>query len=218
MSQVNTRSFPPIAVPSWARGAVAGIAVLAGGPPVATGQTETFLVDSAQSRVRVHLGRAGLLGFLGHDHTIEAPVSEGRIDLEPGHPPGSRVDLKWKAAALAVVPGTEPAEDIHPMTRIVLAKDGVNIDDREPTDYRDYLGKIAVYYLIIVCDGAAKSCPSVWPGVMERLQWAFDDPAAVEGTHDEKLEAFRRVRDEIKATVEDWVATLTPAPTASTHS
>ena len=114
--------------------------------------------------------------------------------------------------------GTEPAEDIHPMTRIVLAEDGVNIDDREPTDYRDYLGKIAVYYLIIVCDGAAKSCPSVWPGVMERLQWPFDDPAAVEGTYDEKLEAFRRVRDEIKATVEGWVASLTPAPTASTHS
>ena len=112
--------------------------------------------------------------------------------------------------------GTEPAEDIHPMTRVVLAEDGVNIDDREPTDYRDYLGKIAVYYLIIVCDGAAKTCPSVWPGVMERLQWPFDDPAAVEGAHDEKLMAFRRVRDEIKAKVEDWVASFKAAPTAST--
>jgi hypothetical protein len=39
-------------------------------------------------------------------------VSEGRIDVEPGNPAASRVDLWWKAASLAVVPGTEPAEDI----------------------------------------------------------------------------------------------------------
>jgi polyisoprenoid-binding protein YceI len=112
MSHTTARSPFPIAALRWTRWAALGIAVLSWGPPGAMAQTETFLVDSAESRVRVHLGRAGLLGFLGHDHTIEAPVSEGRIDVEPGHPAGSRVDLKWKAAALAVVPGTEPAEDI----------------------------------------------------------------------------------------------------------
>ncbi len=112
MSQGHNRSLFPITARPWTRCAVAGIAVLSGGAPGATAQTETFLVDRAESRVRVHLGRAGLLGFLGHDHTIEAPVGEGRIDVDLGRPAGSRVDLKWRAAALAVVPGTEPAEDI----------------------------------------------------------------------------------------------------------
>ena len=112
MSHAKTRPPFPIAARRWTRCAALGIVVLASSPTGATAQTETFLVDSAESRVRVHLGRAGLLGFLGHDHTIEAPVSEGRIDVESGDPARSRVDLKWKAAALAVVPGTEPAEDI----------------------------------------------------------------------------------------------------------
>jgi polyisoprenoid-binding protein YceI len=86
--------------------------LLVAGAVTATAQTEVYLVDEDASRVRVHLGRAGLLGFLGHDHTIEAPVSEGWIEVDPGKPADSRVDLKWKASELAVGPGTEPPEDI----------------------------------------------------------------------------------------------------------
>ena len=108
--------------------------------------------------------------------------------------------------------GTEPEEDIHPLTRVVLSEDGLDISDRRPTHFREYLGRIPVYYLLIVCDGAAKSCPSVWPGVMERLSWPFDDPAAVDGTHDEKLAAFRQTRDEIKARVKSWTDSLTLQP------
>lgn len=78
----------------------------------AAAQGEVYVVDTKASSVRVHLGKAGLLGFLGHGHAIEAPISEGWIDVKPGNPGASRVDLRWEAAALAVVPGTEPAEDI----------------------------------------------------------------------------------------------------------
>jgi polyisoprenoid-binding protein YceI len=88
------------------------VTLLLGGAAWSTAQTEVYLVDPDASRVRVHLGRAGLLGFLGHDHTIEAPISQGRVEVRPGRPEESLVDLRWKAAALAVVPGTEPAEDI----------------------------------------------------------------------------------------------------------
>jgi polyisoprenoid-binding protein YceI len=90
----------------------AATSVLVAGAITATAQTEVYVVDGDASRVRVHLGRAGLLGFLGHDHTIEAPLSEGWIEVDPGKPADSRVDVKWKASELAVVPGTEPAEDI----------------------------------------------------------------------------------------------------------
>jgi polyisoprenoid-binding protein YceI len=82
------------------------------GSTAAAAAPEVYRVDASQSRVRVHLGRAGLLGFLGHDHTIEAPISQGWVEVDADDPTGSRVDLRWKAAALAVVPGTEPAEDI----------------------------------------------------------------------------------------------------------
>jgi polyisoprenoid-binding protein YceI len=88
------------------------VTLLLGGAAWSAAQTEVYLVDPGTSTVRVHLGRAGLLGFLGHDHTIEAPISQGRVEVRPGRPEDSLVDLRWKAAALAVVPGTEPAEDI----------------------------------------------------------------------------------------------------------
>jgi polyisoprenoid-binding protein YceI len=95
-----------------ARCVAALAALLLGGATWSAAQTEAYRVDPMASRVRVHLGRAGLLGFLGHDHTIEAPISRGRIEVHPGDPQASLVDLWWESAALAVVPGTEPAEDV----------------------------------------------------------------------------------------------------------
>ena len=73
---------------------------------------EVFVVEPAASRVRIHLGRAGLLKFMGHNHEIEAPIAEGRIEVDPADPTRSRVDLRWSAPLLAVVPGTEPEKDI----------------------------------------------------------------------------------------------------------
>ena len=62
--------------------------------------------------MRVHLGRAGLLKFLGHDHDIDAPLAGGRVDRVEGDPSRSSVRLRFEARRLAVVPGTEPAGDI----------------------------------------------------------------------------------------------------------
>lgn len=71
---------------------------------------------------------------------------------------------------------------------------------------REYLGRELFAYLITVCADAEARCPSVWPGVQHRLHWQFDDPAAFEGTEEEKLAKFREVRDQIKAAVEAFVA------------
>lgn len=102
--------------------------------------------------------------------------------------------------------GLRPTE-IHPLTKKVLEEAGLDISDQFAKGVDHYLGKLMVNYLFIVCDKAAGSCPTVWPGAarMERIVHAFDDPAAVEGTEEEKLAAFRRVRDEIDQTIEQWV-------------
>jgi polyisoprenoid-binding protein YceI len=75
-------------------------------------QPQAYEIDSTASRVHIHLGRAGLMKFLGHDHHIEAPIAEGRVDLLDGDPAGSSVALRFESARLAVVPGSEPADDI----------------------------------------------------------------------------------------------------------
>ena len=63
-------------------------------------------------------------------------------------------------------------------------------------------------YVITVCDEAsAERCP-IFPGVCERLHWSFADPAAIEGTYEEKFSGTRMIRDEIKNKIIDWIRKL----------
>ena len=78
----------------------------------AQAEPEALVVDPATSHVRLHLGRAGLMKFLGHEHHIEAPIAEGRVELVEGDPARSSVQLRFDSAKLAVIPGSEPAGDI----------------------------------------------------------------------------------------------------------
>ena len=103
--------------------------------------------------------------------------------------------------------GLEPAEQLHPLTIRVMNEIGINLHHAAPTDLRKYLGRISAHHLIIVCDTAAERCPRVFPGALERITWPFPDPAAVEGTIDEKLAAFRQVRDDIQRRLEEWCTT-----------
>ena len=102
--------------------------------------------------------------------------------------------------------GLEP-KGINPYTRRVLAEVGVDMVNQTSKDLRVYLGKMHFGYLITVCSNAEARCP-IFPSVATRLHWPFDDPAAVEGTDEEKLAAFRRVRDAIGMCILAWLDEL----------
>jgi len=55
-----------------------------------------------------------------------------------------------------------------------------------------------VDYVLTVCDNAKENCP-VFFGKATRLHYTFKDPAAVEGSKETRLAAFRRVRDELRS-------------------
>ena len=93
-------------------GAVALSVLLAGAAAPAAGEPESFAVDPTASRVRIRLGRSGLLKAFGHDHEIDAPLAEGRVDVVDGDPGRSSVRLRFAARGLAIVAGTEPAGDV----------------------------------------------------------------------------------------------------------
>jgi arsenate reductase len=59
--------------------------------------------------------------------------------------------------------------------------------------------------VITVCDNAREACP-VFPGAKEQLHWPFDDPAHAQGTTEQQLVVFRRVRDEIAATIRNYLS------------
>jgi arsenate reductase (thioredoxin) len=60
-------------------------------------------------------------------------------------------------------------------------------------------------YIITVCDHAEEFCP-VFPGNTKHLHWSFTDPAAVEGSDEDRKASFRKVRDEIRDRLKAFVA------------
>jgi arsenate reductase (thioredoxin) len=98
--------------------------------------------------------------------------------------------------------GLEPKE-VHPLTKKVLGEAGIDWSQARAKGLSEFLGKVHFGYLITVCSRAEERCP-IFPGMGQRLHWPFDDPAAVEGTEEEKLAAFRTVRDQIEAKVQSW--------------
>ncbi len=101
--------------------------------------------------------------------------------------------------------GLEP-KALNPLTVRVMEEVGVDMSGHRSKGVEEYLGKVLFQYLITVCDDADKNCPTTWPGVSQRLHWSFEDPAAFEGTEDEKLAKFRQVRDLIEARIQEWLA------------
>ena len=75
------------------------------------------------------------------------------------------------------------------------------------------MGRVHFGYLITVCERAELECPTTFPGMGQRLCWPFDDPAALEGSEEERLSAFRQVRDQIEARLTEWLADLKAAST-----
>ncbi len=79
---------------------------------VSASPAEVLAVDPAQSRLRIHLARAGVFGFVGHEHEIEAPLADGRVEIAEAGAAQSSVRLRFESRRLAIVPGSEPAKDV----------------------------------------------------------------------------------------------------------
>ena len=97
---------------------------------------------------------------------------------------------------------------INPHVRQVMEENGIDMSGQRSKDIDEYMGKMHFGYLITVCSNAEERCPRIFPGVSERLHWPFDDPAAFEGTDEEKLARTRKVRDQIEEQIKEWLAEL----------
>ena len=72
----------------------------------------------------------------------------------------------------------------------------------EPLD--EFLGQ-RFDYVISVCDRANASCP-VFPGDTERIHWSFEDPAAAEGTEEQRRRAFERTAKDLMGRIRIWLS------------
>lgn len=93
--------------------------------------------------------------------------------------------------------GTEPADQVNAKAVEVMKEVGIDISSHVPVHVDTYLDQ-EWDYVITVCGGANKSCPSFNGKVGKRMHIGFDDPSKAMGTPEFIDSEFRRVRDEIR--------------------
>lgn len=93
--------------------------------------------------------------------------------------------------------GTNPAAQTNPNAVVVMEEIGIDISGANPKDVDRFLNE-SFFAVITVCADADRTCPSFQGEVKHRVHIGFDDPAGAEGTKEEVLGVFRRVRDEIR--------------------
>lgn len=104
--------------------------------------------------------------------------------------------------------GTDP-QGIHPDAVGAMDELGIDIRGHESEHVDAYLG-FGIDTVITVCERAASNCPT-FPERVRRMHWSFDDPASAQGGDEERRAFFRRVRDEIAASLRSWLAKGCPA-------
>jgi arsenate reductase (thioredoxin) len=100
--------------------------------------------------------------------------------------------------------GLEPAP-LNPLAIEAMREVGIDISmNQTKSVFALYKADRLYRYVIAVCDEAAQTCP-IFPGFATNLHWSFEDPASFTGSHEERLDKTRRVRDEIKQRIEEFI-------------
>ena len=97
------------------------------------------------------------------------------------------------------------ATRVHPLAIRAMAELGIDLSRHTSKIVDDFVDQ-PWDYVITVCDAANETCP-VFPRKSSRLHWSFEDPSQATGNDDQRLEVFRRVRDEIRSRITDWIRT-----------
>jgi arsenate reductase len=92
--------------------------------------------------------------------------------------------------------GTKPSQ-VRPEAIAVMREVGIDISGHRSKSVDEFAGQ-NFDHVITVCDNAKESCP-VFPAKTKRIHWSVEDPAAAQGSEQERLTAFRRARDELRA-------------------
>jgi arsenate reductase len=92
--------------------------------------------------------------------------------------------------------GTKPTH-VRPEAITVMREVGIDISSHRSKSVDEFAGQ-DFDYVITVCDNAKESCP-VFPARTQRIHWSLEDPAAVQGSEEERLAAFRLARDGLRA-------------------
>ncbi|MEJ2211945.1 MAG: arsenate reductase ArsC [Anaerolineae bacterium] len=127
--------------------------------------------------------------FLCTGNSARSQMAEGLVNHYLGE--------EWWAYSA----GTEPAGYVHPLAVQAVAELGIDISRQRSKSADEFRDK-DLDLVVTVCDDAAENCP-VWLGQGRRLHLGFPDPAQATGSEEERLAAFRQVRDGLRRALFD---------------
>jgi arsenate reductase len=104
--------------------------------------------------------------------------------------------------------GSKPGGTVNPFAIEQVGKTGYPVDKLRSKSWDEFAGPHAPHmdFIITVCDNAAgEVCPH-WPGHPATAHWGFEDPAAIEGTDEQKRAAFEKAFKQILARMNSFVS------------
>jgi arsenate reductase len=108
-------------------------------------------------------------------------------------------DGQWQSDSA----GSEPAGYVHPLAIQVMRELDIDISSNTSKSLSQFRHQ-QFDLVVTVCDSAKESCP-VFTGAKQSLHWPFDDPAKATGSDDQRIAIFRRVRDEIRQRIDEYL-------------
>lgn len=101
---------------------------------------------------------------------------------------------------LAKSAGLNPSESVNPLVIEVMKEENIDLSHKKPKAAFDFVKAGELFsYVITVCDKETdENCP-IFPGIQRRENWPFPDPEKAIGSHEEKLNQVRKIRDDIKS-------------------
>jgi arsenate reductase len=100
--------------------------------------------------------------------------------------------------------GSKPAGYVHPNAIQALDEIGIDISSHESKHLDQFLNA-GIGTVITVCGNADQACPT-FPGRVNRFHWGFEDPPHAKREGETEMDAFRRIRDEIRKVFEAYAA------------
>ncbi|WLI88648.1 arsenate reductase ArsC [Massilia sp. R2A-15] len=103
--------------------------------------------------------------------------------------------------------GSKPGGTVNPFAIEQVQQMGYPVDQLRSKSWDEFAapGAPRMDFIITVCDNAAgETCP-FWPGHPATAHWGFEDPAAVEGTEQQKRAAFETICRQIRRKVDAFV-------------
>lgn len=104
--------------------------------------------------------------------------------------------------------GSKPNGKVNPFAIEQVKKTGYPVDKLRSKSWDEFAAPDAPHmdFIITVCDNAAGEVCPYWPGHPTSAHWGFEDPAAVEGTDEEKRAAFEKIFKQIRTRVNTFVS------------